>query len=239
LGSTVRDELFPNQDPVGQQVTIEGQRFTVLSHYESVGGSFGGDQDNQVYIPYTTAQRLAGTSDIQMIVVKVTEADDITLVQRRIEVLLAPKFGEDLTVFSQEQTLTILGDVLGILTVAVAGIGGISLLVGGIGIMNIMLVSVSERTREIGIRKAVGARTYDIMSQFIIEAVTLSVSGGVLGIALGAGAALLSGDAVPAEVTPWAVVMAFTFAAAVGVFFGVYPALKASQLDPIEALRYE
>jgi putative ABC transport system permease protein len=239
IGSTVREELFPNQDPVGKTVTINGQRFTVLSHYEAVGGSFGGDQDNQVYMPYTTAQRLAGTSDIGMIVVKVADPEEIDAVQDRLEALLTPEFGEDLSVFTQEQTLSILSDLLGMLTLAVAGIGGISLLVGGIGIMNIMLVSVSERTREIGIRKAVGARTYDIMSQFIIEAVVLSVTGGVIGIILGAGASAAAEQWVPTEVTLWAVAMAFFFAAFVGVFFGVYPAWKASQLDPIDALRYE
>ncbi|MHB1135421.1 MAG: ABC transporter permease, partial [Coriobacteriia bacterium] len=134
-----------------------------------------------------------------------------------------------------------LADLLGMLTYMLAGIAGISLLVGGIGIMNIMLVSVSERTREIGIRKAVGARTYDIMSQFVIEAVGLSILGGVMGIIVGWGGATLieTFTPVPANVTPWAVAMSFSFAVLVGVFFGVYPAYKASQLDPIEALRYE
>jgi putative ABC transport system permease protein len=129
--------------------------------------------------------------------------------------------------------------LLGTLTVMLAGIAGISLLVGGIGIMNIMLVSVSERTREIGIRKAVGARTYDILSQFVIEAIMLSVLGGIVGIVLGAGGAYALNGLVPTQITGWAVAMAFFFAAGVGIFFGVYPAVKASRLDPIEALRYE
>jgi putative ABC transport system permease protein len=129
--------------------------------------------------------------------------------------------------------------VLGTLTYMLAGIAGISLLVGGIGIMNIMLVSVSERTREIGIRKAVGARTWDILSQFVIEAMMLSVTGGVLGIALGALGAIGLRVVVPTEITPWAVGLAFFFSAGVGIFFGVYPAWKASKLDPIDALRYE
>ncbi|GAB4279637.1 MAG: ABC transporter permease [Coriobacteriia bacterium] len=239
LGDTVRTELFPGQNPIGKTVTVNGQRFRVLAYYEPVGGSFGGDQDNQVYMPYTTAQRLAGTDDISMMVVKVSDPDRIDLVKRRIRTLLEPKFGEDLSVFTQEQTLSILGDLLGMLTFAVAGIGGISLLVGGIGIMNIMLVSVSERTREIGIRKAVGARTYDILSQFIIEAVVLSVTGGLVGIALGAAVSYAAQDFVPTLVTWWAVATAFFFSAAVGVFFGVYPAWKASRLNPIDALRYE
>ena len=153
--------------------------------------------------------------------------------------MLTPRFGDQFTVFTQEQTLGILSTLLGTLTAMLAGLASISLLVGGIGIMNIMLVSVSERTREIGIRKAVGARTYDILSQFVIEAMVLSVLGGVLGILVGAGGALAMQKWVPAQVTSWAVALAFFFSAAVGVFFGVYPAYRASRLDPIEALRYE
>jgi len=241
LGDRVARELFPNQDPLGKQVTLSGQRFTVVGYYKSLGGGLGGDQDSQVYIPVTTAQRLFNVNHINTIVVKAADAEQIETVRRDVERALAPSFGDEFTVFSQEQTLGILSDLLGTLTYMLAGIAGISLLVGGIGIMNIMLVSVSERTREIGIRKAVGARTYDILSQFVIEAVALSVMGGVLGIALGWGGAeaIASFTPVPANVTPWAVATAFFFAFGVGVFFGVYPAWKASQLDPIEALRYE
>ncbi len=239
IGSTVKNELFANQDPVGKTVTVNGQRFTVISHYAAQGGSFGGDQDNQIYMPYTTAQRLAGTTEVGTIVIKVSDAAEIGMVQRRVRSLLEPEFGEDLSVFSQEQTLSILSDLLDTLTFALGGIAAISLLVGGIGIMNIMLVSVSERTREIGIRKAVGARTHDILAQFIIEAVLLSVAGGIVGIALGAAGSAGVSEWVPTQITLWAVATAFFFAAGVGVFFGVYPAYKASKLDPIEALRYE
>ncbi|MRS13224.1 MAG: FtsX-like permease family protein [Actinobacteria bacterium] len=241
LGYTVAQELFPNQDPVGQQVTINGQRFSVIGYYASLGGGMAGDRDVQVYMPVTTAQKLFGMTDLSMIVVKAADPDEIDVVRREIKRALLPTFGDEFTVFSQEQTLGILADLLGMLTYMLAGIAGISLMVGGIGIMNIMLVSVSERTREIGIRKAVGARTYDILSQFVIEAVALSVLGGVLGIAVGWGGATLIGrlTPVPTNVTPWAVAMSFFFAFGVGVFFGVYPAWKASQLDPIEALRYE
>lgn len=241
LGSSVVDQLFPGQDPIGKSVTIQGQRFTVIGHYESQGGGLGGDQDAQVYMPVTTAQRVLGVDDIGTIVVKVSDPEGIDRARADILRVMKPRFGDEITVFSQEQTLGILSDLLGTLTYMLAGIAGISLLVGGIGIMNIMLVSVQERTREIGIRKAVGARTYDILSQFVIEAVSLSVMGGVLGIAIGwGGAAVLSASTpVPSEVTPWAVAMAFFFAFGVGVFFGVYPAYKASKLDPIVALRYE
>ena len=241
LGYRAATELFPNQDPIGKQVTLNGQRFTVIGHYESQGGGFAGDQDLQVYIPITTAQKLFGSSDISTIVVKAEDPEEVDAVRAEIQRALRPTFGDEFTVFSQEQTLGILSDLLGMLTYMLAGIAGISLLVGGIGIMNIMLVSVSERTREIGIRKAVGARTYDILSQFVIEAVALSILGGILGIALGwGGSALIEAvSPVPTNVTPWAVAMSFFFAFFVGVFFGVYPAWKASQLDPIEALRYE
>ena len=239
LGSTVVDELFPNTDPIGKSIDINGQKFTVIGHMVSQGGSLTGDQDNQVYMPVTTAQRLLDTTDIQMIVVKVAEADSIEVVQGQIERIMRPAFGDEFTVFTQEQTLGLLNDLLGTLTVMLAGIAGISLLVGGIGIMNIMLVSVSERTREIGIRKAVGAKTYDIMSQFVIEAIVLSVAGGGIGIGIGWLGAQALQQVVPTEVTGWAIALAFVFSAAVGIFFGVYPAYRASRLDPIEALRYE
>jgi len=241
IGSNVRDVLFPGQDPVGKTVTLEGQRFTVVGYYVPLGGGLAGDQDSQVYIPVTTAQRVFNLNYINTIVVKASDAERIEVVKADIRRVLTPRYGEEFTVFTQEQTLGLLSSLLGTLTYMLAGIAGISLLVGGIGIMNIMLVSVSERTREIGIRKAVGARTYDILSQFVIEAVGLSVLGGIAGIAIGWGGAELMAafTPVPTNVTPWAVAMAFFFAAGVGVFFGVYPAWKASQLDPIDALRYE
>jgi putative ABC transport system permease protein len=239
LGSTVRDELFPSRDPVGQELKVNGQRFLVIGYFEPMGGTLSGDQDNVIYMPVTTAQELLGSREISSIIIKAEKASEVDLVKARVQQILRPRFGDEFSVFSQEQTLGLLSQILGTLTVMLAGIAGISLLVGGIGIMNIMLVSVSERTREIGIRKAVGAKTYDIMSQFVIEAVVLSVAGGVIGIALGWLGALALTRVVPTEVTAWAVVLAFTFSAAVGIFFGVYPAWRASRLDPIDALRYE
>jgi putative ABC transport system permease protein len=240
IGYTVKTQLFPNgQDPVGQTITIQGQKFRVIGWDLKQGGSLGGDQDNQVAIPITTLQNLTATDRVSIILIKVTRAGDVDFVKSQITRLMAPRFGDQITVFSQDQTLGIFNQLLGTLTIMLAGIAGISLLVGGIGIMNIMLVSVSERTREIGIRKAVGARTYDILSQFVIEAVLLSVSGGVFGIMLGALGAVLLSSVVPTQITWWAVMVAFFFSAGVGVFFGVYPAWRASRLDPIEALRYE
>ncbi len=239
LGASPSRELFPGQNPVGREVFINGERFEVIGQLAEQGGTLSGDQDNQIYMPTSTAQRLLGTKELSSIIMKANEADDIELVKAKVQQLFRPSFGDEFSVFTQEQTLGILSSLLGTLTVMLAGIAGISLLVGGIGIMNIMLVSVSERTREIGIRKAVGARTHDILSQFVIEAVMLSVAGGVIGIAIGwLGSAALT-PFVPTEVTWWAVALAFFFSAAVGIFFGVYPAWKASRLDPIVALRYE
>jgi len=240
IGYTVKTQLFSNgQDPTNEPVTINGQRFTVIGWYQKVGGSLGGDQDNVIRMPITTLQNLTGNPNVSIILVKVTDSSQIDFVRSQIKRILSPSYGDQITVFSQDQTLGIFNQLLGTLTIMLAGIAGISLLVGGIGIMNIMLVSVSERTREIGIRKAVGARTYDILSQFVIEAVLLSVSGGIIGIMLGALGALSLSSVVPTQITWWAVLVAFFFSAGVGVFFGVYPAWRASRLDPIEALRYE
>ena len=239
IGSEIRDEFFPGQDPLGRKIDVNGQPFKVIGMLATKGGGLGGSQDNVMYVPISTAQTMLSTRDISAMLVEVADIDTIESVKAQVERALQPRFGDQFTVFTQEQTLGILSTLLGTLTAMLAGLASISLLVGGIGIMNIMLVSVSERTREIGIRKAVGARTYDILSQFVIEAVLLSALGGVLGILVGAGGALALQPWVPAEVTLWAVVLAFVFSAAVGVFFGVYPAYRASRLDPIEALRYE
>ncbi len=240
IGWTVRTRLFPNgEDPTGLLVTINGQKFRVIGWYQKQGGGLSGDQDNQAAMPISALQSLTANNQVSIILVKVTNASNIPAVKTQIMQVLAPRFGDQITIFTQDQTLGVFNTLLGTLTIMLAGIAGISLLVGGIGIMNIMLVSVSERTREIGIRKAVGARTYDILSQFVIEAVLLSVAGGAVGIGLGALGALALSSVVPTQVTAWAVVVAFVFSACVGVFFGVYPAWRASRLDPIEALRYE
>jgi putative ABC transport system permease protein len=239
IGSDVRTEFFPGQNPVGRKLDVNGQPFTIIGLLAAKGGSLGGSQDNVIDVPITTAQQTLNTKDISGMLIDVKNTDQIEATKAQVERLLRPRFADQFTVFTQEQTLGILSTLLGTLTAMLAGLASISLLVGGIGIMNIMLVSVSERTREIGIRKAVGARTYDILSQFVIEAMVLSVLGGVIGILVGAGGALAMQKWVPAQVTFWAVALAFLFSAAVGVFFGVYPAYRASRLDPIEALRYE
>jgi putative ABC transport system permease protein len=242
IGSQVAKQLFPTTNPVGQTLSINGQPFRVIGVWAKQGGGIGGSTDNRVYMPISTAMKLLGTSNISTIIAKAPSSGSVSATQKNIEMLLGRlRPGGEFTVFTQEQTLGILSTLLGTLTGVLAGIAAISLLVGGIGIMNIMLVSVSERTREIGIRKAVGARTFDILSQFVIEAVLLSVLGGIIGILIGGGTAygLNTFTPIPANVTWWAVVLAFGFSAAVGIFFGVYPAWTASRLDPIVALRYE
>jgi putative ABC transport system permease protein len=224
---------------VGRTVDINGAPFRVVGQLQTRGGGFGGTQDNLVIIPITAAQQLLGTSAISAIFVRTPDAKNVDALKAQVEMAMRVHFTDPFTVLTQAQTLSFLSTILGTLTAMLAGLASISLLVGGIGIMNIMLVSVSERTREIGIRKAVGARTYDILSQFVIEAMVLSILGGAIGIAVGAGGALALHQWIPAEITWWAVTLAFVFSAAVGIFFGVYPAWRASRLDPIVALRYE
>ncbi|MDR1413047.1 MAG: ABC transporter permease [Actinomycetes bacterium] len=240
IGDGVREQLLPGRDPIGAEIKLNGQRFRVIGLREKVGGgAMGGSQDSSVAIPYTTAQNLLSSSSINAIMVKAKNPDDMHFIQTRIRQILRPAFGADFSVFSQDQLLGIMGTMMNILTYMLGGIASISLLVGGIGIMNIMLVSVSERTREIGIRKAIGARTWDILAQFVIESILLSVLGGIIGITIGALGAWALSSVLPTTVTLWAVALAFFFSVSVGVFFGVYPAHKASQLDPIEALRHE
>jgi len=240
IGPKVAEELFPGvSNPVGKSLSVNGQRLTVIGVMKRQGGSITGDKDSTVHLPLSTALRILGTSDVQTLIVKVQEAEDLDRTSMRIKHVLRPRFGADLSVYSQKETVGVMDEMLGTLTVMLAGIAGISLLVGGIGIMNIMLVSVSERTREIGIRKAVGARTLDVLAQFVLEAIMLSGMGGVIGIALGAGGAWAMRALVPTTIDPWSAVTAFVFSAAIGVFFGVYPAAKAAKLDPILALRHE
>jgi len=243
IGAEVDRLMFENHDSLGREIIVEGQRFTVIGVTEAQGGGAmtGGGLDNAVMMPYTSAQRVTGTQDIGMIAVKTHEVDDMDQAQALIRQALQPRMGDDFSSMTQDEVIGMMGEILAVLTLMLGGIASISLLVGGIGIMNIMLVSVSERTREIGIRKAIGARTYDIMSQFVIESVLLSVLGGLIGIVLGAliSWGIDSTGALPSVVSAWSVILAFSFSAGIGIFFGVYPAYKASKLDPIDALRYE
>ncbi|CAN5197517.1 hypothetical protein BH09PAT1_BH09PAT1_2520 [soil metagenome] len=191
-------------------------------------------------IPITSAQRQFGVTNVNSIYISALKPELVTLVQKKAKSVLLTKLTEDdFTLQTQEQTLSTVSSITGVLTVALGGIAAISLLVGGIGVMNIMLVSVTERTKEIGLRKALGARRADILKQFLIEAIMLSLTGGLIGIAAGVGASYLISLFFISQVTWWSVFLAFFFSVAVGIIFGITPAIRASKLSPIEALRYE
>jgi putative ABC transport system permease protein len=249
LAKTVADALFPEGGAVGQVVRIKNVPFRVVGVLERKGGSMmGDDQDDQVVAPYTTVmKRLMGQSRIRMIMAAAASPDQVAPAQREIEALLRQRHrigahdDSDFMIRSQDEMAANAAETSRTLSILLIVVAAISLLVGGIGIMNIMLVSVTERTREIGVRMAIGAKARHVLAQFLLEAVTLSIVGGVLGILLGvATARVISRFAGwPTVILPEAVALAFGFAALVGVFFGFYPARKASQLDPIEALRYE
>ncbi|MGH9462170.1 MAG: ABC transporter permease [Vicinamibacteria bacterium] len=249
LGTSVVENLFGNEDPLGKIIRIKNVPFKVVGIMASKGQtSWGNDQDDIVLAPYTTVQRkLMGVQHVSEILVsaaeprRIPEATEqiIALLRQRHRIL--PPDEDDFSVRTQEEMAQIRVGASNAMSRLLASIASISLLVGGIGIMNIMLVSVTERTREIGLRMSVGARARDILWQFLVEAVTLSALGGIAGIALGAGIARVVGESLDwsTHVSTQSVLLSFGFAAAIGIFFGFYPARKASQLDPIEALRYE
>ena len=256
LGQTVVNDLFPEEDPIGKQVKINGLPFRVIGVMESKGSSFLGDQDAIAFVPLSTAQErlfqrqaqartgervlstiyLQATSDAARPQIEAT-ARDILRERHR----LGPDDADDFSIISQTELLNTFGAVTSVLTLFLGAIAAISLLVGGIGIMNIMLVSVTERTREIGLRKAIGATPAAILGQFLIEAIVLSFIGGVFGIVLGVGIAFGVTRFVDfsAIVQPGAIILAVGFSVAVGLFFGIYPARRASKLNPIDALRFE
>ncbi len=242
LGSSVATSLFGERDPVGSQVTIAGVRFRVVGVFAPLGQSLGVDRDDEVHIPITTAQRVFDTSRVDAMAVKAPSREALDELGNKIVKLLHDRHPDsEFSAVTQDQILGVLGDILGILTGVLAAIAGISLLVGGVGVSNIMLVSVRERTREIGLRKAVGARPRDIAVQFLLEAVLLTTIGGVIGIGLGATVSLVVAalTPVPAAITWWSVALAFGVSAGVGIIFGVVPAYRAGRLDPVVALRAE
>ncbi|MGD2057756.1 MAG: ABC transporter permease [Anaerolineales bacterium] len=255
LGPDAAEELFGRSEGVvGETVRIEGQPFRVLGVMVPVGGSGFSNPDELIMVPMTTAQtRLFSRSRdaVDMIMVQAISADGVSRASEEVSSLLRTRHrtaigGDDFTIFTQQDFLETATSITNVLTIFLGGIAAISLLVGGIGIMNIMLVSVTERTREIGLRKAVGARKRDIMLQFLTESMLLSLMGGLIGIVLGWGLSSLVGfiaTTQDAELVPNmgldAILLATLFSTAVGLFFGLYPAKRAADLEPVEALRYE
>ncbi len=257
LGSDVFGALFePNEDPLDQTVRVNNILFRVIGVMEERGAGIGGaNLDETVFVPLTTAsdrlfrrRTVSGDYIVNVIYATVSSEDRMEAAQEQIAELLRERHNigfqgeDDFSIINQSDLLSIFGDILGLFTLFLSAIAFISLVVGGIGIMNIMLVSVTERTREIGLRKAVGAKRRNVLGQFLIEAVTLALIGGILGIILGGGGALAATsfvDNFSAVVGIDAIVIAVLFSMAVGLFFGIYPAYRASRLNPIDALRYE
>ena len=240
LGHKVAEDLFGEKDPIGEKVKLGEYRYLIMGVMEEKGGQGSMSPDDKVFVPITTAQRQFNQDNISIIFAQVKSSDEVSSTVSLVEGVLKRRLKEeDFTVLDQKEILSTVSSILDTLTVALGGIAAISLLVGGIGIMNIMLVSVTERTHEIGLRKALGATPEVILTQFLIEAVFLSVGGGIIGIVLGSGGSLILNMFMPTTVTLWSVILSFVVSATVGIVFGIAPARKASQLSPIEALRYE
>ncbi|WP_432408809.1 ABC transporter permease [Wukongibacter sp. M2B1] len=244
LGSYIVEELFGDINPVGEYIKIDGTRFKVVGVLKSKGSSMGASSDEVIFIPISTAERFLKITRIRTIYIQADSPESVTTAQENIEASLLERLDNDdslYRVFNQTQILETIEEVTKSTSLMLGGIAAISLLVGGIGIMNIMLVSVTERTREIGIRKAIGAKRRDVLTQFLIESSVISGIGGVIGIIISyLSVYVLKRTFGMSAVTPIYIVMAaFSFSLAVGVFFGLYPANKASKLRPVDALRYE
>ena len=249
IGQTVATNLFgTGASPVGQQIQVRNVPFTVVGVLASKGSGFGGDQDDTILIPFKAGQiRLFGSNNVNSILVQASGADQLTTVSNDITTLLHTRHrlqagqSDDFSIRNNNSMIETMSSIGQTMTLLLGGVAAVSLVVGGIGIMNIMLVSVTERTREIGIRMAIGARGTDILAQFLAEAIVLSLIGGFIGVGAGIGILLLlpSVAGFAAAIPMNAIALSVGFAAAVGIAFGVYPARKASQLDPIVALRYQ
>jgi len=254
VGLEVVDALRLGREPIGKMIEVNGNAFTVVGILEKKGGTFGNNQDDLIIIPFSTATAIFGSENMRKLVLafQMRTNADLDLTKEQVTEILRARHhlkkdeANDFRILAQEEIMKTISTVLMNTTMVMAAVVGIALLVGGIGIMNIMLVSVTERTREIGIRKSIGARRQDVLLQFLIEAIALSGLGGAVGVVGGyllanvARLALAKLVQLPPVHTPiWAIVLAFGFCAFLGIIFGIYPAAKASKLDPIEALRYE
>lgn len=241
VGTYIQNELFGGMNPVGETIKLNGKQFKIIGVYEEVGDSIETSQDNKVTIPYTTAMRFLKNKTISTYYLEAASEEVVDVAVDSIEAFITKKLGTDsgFSVSSISAMLDTMNEITGMMTTMLAGIAAISLIVGGIGVMNIMTVSVSERTREIGIRKAIGARTTDILLQFLIESILLSAIGGIIGIIVGIGLGPVVKSLIGLEyaVQMNMVILSFAFSAAIGVFFGIAPAKKAANLHPIEALR--
>lgn len=244
IGSEVASDFFGNKDPVGETLQLNGVSFKIVGLLETIGTSATGTNDDKILIPITTAERFLQSRGIRSITVQAASTDLVQSTQARLEAWLDEKFlsaDNAYSIFNAQEMMDTLNSTTQMLSLALGGIASISLLVGGIGIMNIMLVSVSERTREIGVRKAIGAKKRDILLQFLIESTALSGFGGLIGVALGYGAsALIAGmSTLNTEVSMSIVMISFSFSLFIGIVFGVIPANKAAKLQPIYALRMD